>query len=74
MKKEIVNVFATLTNEEKERWKMEVMPIRSALSKVSALIVTWRLLTWFISDSLHCLQDNQLTNTSSSAMAHSPPA
>jgi hypothetical protein len=43
---EIVNVFATLTNEEKERWKTEVMPIRSALSKVShASIVTWRLLT-----------------------------
>ena len=43
---EIVNVFATLTNEEKERWKTEVLPIRSALSKVShASIVMWRLLT-----------------------------
>jgi Fe-S cluster assembly scaffold protein SufB len=42
---EIVNVFATLTDEEKERWKMEVKPIRSALSKVSVSEVTWHLLT-----------------------------
>ena len=41
---EIVNVFATLTDEEKERWKMEVKPIRSALYKVS-LITMWPLLT-----------------------------
>jgi hypothetical protein len=42
---EIVNVFVTLTNKEKECWKMEVKPIRSALFKVSqALVVTWHLL------------------------------
>jgi len=41
---EIVNVFATLTDEEKEHWKTEVKPIRSALYKVS-LITTWPLLT-----------------------------
>lgn len=40
---EIVNVFATLTNEEKECWKTEVKPIRSALYKVS-LITMWPLL------------------------------
>jgi hypothetical protein len=32
---EIVNVFETLTDEEQERWKAEVKPIRSALYKVS---------------------------------------
>jgi len=32
---EIVNVFQTMTNEEQERWKAEVKPIRSALHKVS---------------------------------------
>jgi len=42
-KEEIVNVFATLTDEEKERWKTEVKPIHAALYKVS-LITTWPLL------------------------------
>lgn len=32
---EIVNVFGTLTEEEQERWKDDVKPIRSALHKVS---------------------------------------
>jgi hypothetical protein len=32
---EIVNVFETLTEEEQERWKEEVKPLRSALQKVS---------------------------------------
>ena len=32
---EIVNVFETLTEEEQERWKEEVKPLRSALHKVS---------------------------------------
>ena len=32
--KEIVNVFQTMTDEEQERWKAEVKPIRSALHKV----------------------------------------
>jgi len=44
-KEEIVNVFATLINEEKERWKTEVKPLRSALSKVSQAVDTWSLLT-----------------------------
>jgi hypothetical protein len=30
----IFNVFETLTEEEQERWKEEVKPIRSALQKV----------------------------------------
>lgn len=32
---EIVNVFQTMTDEEQQRWKAEVKPIRSALHKVS---------------------------------------
>jgi hypothetical protein len=31
---EIVNVFETLTEEEQERWKVEVVPLRTALYKV----------------------------------------
>jgi hypothetical protein len=31
---QIVNVFETLTEEEQERWKEEVKPLRSALYKV----------------------------------------
>jgi hypothetical protein len=41
---EIVNVFETLTEEEQERWKEEVVPLRTALFKVGvdcfALFVT----------------------------------
>jgi len=36
---EIVNVFETLTEEEQARWRVEVMPIRSALFKVSLQVL-----------------------------------
>ena len=36
---EIVNIFETLTEDEQARWKAEVLPIRSALFKISTLFV-----------------------------------
>jgi len=39
---EIVNVFETLTEEEQAQWKTEVQPIRSALFKVSNLLLYTR--------------------------------